>query len=75
MRIHYTRWLAVWPDIYTATLDAKLLDVREYLKCDIKWDNETDYTNNYVDFIFHNTDDELFYRLKWGIINEKTSIY
>lgn len=75
MRMHHKAWLAVQPGIVDETRAAKLLDVRHYMKCDIDWENETQYPNKYVDFTFHNTDDELFYRLKWGIVNEKTSIY
>lgn len=73
MRLHHLAWLKVQPDIYTATREAKLLDVGEYLKCDINWDNGTQYPNKFVDFTFHNTNDELFYRLKWGIQDEKIS--
>ena len=74
MRIHHLVWLKVQPGIVDETRAAGLLDVRQYLKCDIKWENETDYPNKYVDFTFHNTEDELFYRLLWGIVNDKRNM-
>jgi hypothetical protein len=73
--MHYTVWYKHQPDIYRETRSAGLINVRDYLLCDINWENGTQYPDKYVDFTFHNTEDELFYRLKWEITNEKTSIY
>jgi hypothetical protein len=73
MRMYHTVWMEIQPDVsYEAWLSGDR-DVRKYLHCDINWENETDYPNKYVDFTFHNKEDELFFRLKWGIQNEKIS--
>lgn len=75
MRMFYKDWMSMQPQISDETRAAGLRDVRIYLNCDINWENGTQYPNKYVDFTFHNKEDELFYRLTWGIKDEKTSNY
>jgi hypothetical protein len=75
MRIHHTVWAKFQPEVMADVWSAGLRDIRDYLLCDINWENGTQYPNKYVDFTFYNKEDELFFKLKWGIQDEKTSIY
>ena len=63
MRLHHKMWYVIQPTVVRETYASGLHDIRHYLKCDIEWDNETTYPNKHVDFIFHDKEDELFYKL------------